>query len=69
MSIDDTPYWFWNFPSLAAGVVEQHNLVLPIPAGITTGTYYLVVRADDRGQVFESNESNNVRASGPITIN
>ena len=41
----------------------------PIPAGIAPGTYYLVVKADDSGQVFESNESNNVGASGPITIN
>jgi CARDB/Subtilase family len=63
VSPDDTPYWFWNVPSLAPGAIDNRNLILPIPDGIAPGTYYLVVRVDDGGQVAESDESNNVGAS------
>jgi subtilisin family serine protease len=68
VSPDDTPYWYWNIPTLAPGAMDTRNLILTIPTGIVRGTYYLVVRADDGAQVSESNESNNVAASGPIAI-
>ena len=39
-----------------------------IPAGTIAGVYYILAKADQNNTVIESQESNNVRASGPIKI-
>lgn len=68
VSADDTPYWFCTTTSLAPGASLSCDFAFDIPSTIEAGTYYLVVRADDGGQVQEISEQNNVQAAGPITI-
>ena len=46
-------------PSLAAGAASGGNTSVIIPSGITTGTYYIIARADADNVVTEANESNN----------
>jgi hypothetical protein len=64
----DTPYWFCNFGSLAAGASGGCHFTGAIPTSLDAGTYFLVVRADDDNSVGERDETNNVNAAGPITI-
>ncbi|MEX2146001.1 MAG: S8 family serine peptidase [Candidatus Rokuibacteriota bacterium] len=54
--------------SLAAGAVSTKTNTLTIPGGTAPGTYRILVRVDDGSAVAEANESNNVRATAPITI-
>ena len=68
VSADDTPYWFCRFDGLAAGAAAPCDFTGPIPLSIEPGAYFLVVNADDGNAVTEANESNNVTAAGPITI-
>ncbi len=46
-------------PSLAAGTTSGENTSVIIPSGITTGTYYIIARADADNVVTEANENNN----------
>jgi subtilisin family serine protease len=58
-------------PSLAAGAKSpatgSASTSVTIPAGITSGTYYIISRADADGVVSEANESNNNKSKS-ITI-
>jgi subtilisin family serine protease len=47
---------------LAPGMSSVGSTLLPLPAGIEAGTYYLIARADDGGAVGETQESNNTLA-------
>ena len=54
---------------LTPGGMYSRNLMVAIPPNYTdTGTYYLLVRTDDGSTVTESNENNNVVASGAISL-
>src|SRR5262249_5764524 len=58
--------------NLAPGGSSAATTVLTIPVGTPPGTYRVLVRADDNGTgtgaVGETDEGNNQRATGPITI-
>jgi subtilase family serine protease len=47
-------------PALAAGGTHAATTVLTLPADITPGGYYLILRTDADGTVAETNEANNV---------
>ena len=46
--------------SLLAGNSSYENASITIPSGISSGTYYILFRADYNNAVAESNENNNV---------
>jgi len=54
--------------ALIAGGSETVTTSLPIPAGITAGTYYVVAKADGNGSLAETIETNNERTSTAIRI-
>jgi subtilase family serine protease len=47
-------------PSLAASATSAASTSLTIPDGTTTGTYYILVKADANNEVAESAETNNL---------
>jgi subtilase family serine protease len=49
---------------VAAGATSAGPVTLVIPSGTTTGTWYLLVRADADGNVAETSETNNVTWRG-----
>ncbi|HEU5193710.1 MAG TPA: CARDB domain-containing protein, partial [Methylomirabilota bacterium] len=49
---------------LAAGQLSTGNATVTIPTATAVGSYFLLACADDTGQVPETNETNNCRASG-----
>ena len=49
--------------ALGTGAVSSASTTVTLPAGLTSGTYYVVARADAAGDVPEGNESNNTRAA------
>ncbi|MCA9234071.1 MAG: S8 family serine peptidase [Planctomycetales bacterium] len=54
--------------NLASGeLIQRSRLAVPIPTGLTPGTYYLIVAADDQAAVAEGNEYNNL-AIQEITV-
>jgi hypothetical protein len=53
---------------LTAGAGDTCNGAVAVPNTLTPGTYYLGVIADDQDQVSESDELNNSRAAGPVTL-
>jgi len=55
-------------PRLEAGASSAGTASVRIPASTVTGTYYVLVKSDGSDQVPESNETNNVRASGSIKV-
>ncbi len=61
----DTPLGSRSVPALAPGASSSAPAGFPltIPSGVATGTYYIVARADADGQVTESNEGNNAKAT------
>jgi subtilisin family serine protease len=64
----DVPLGTRTIASLAANAVSTAATPLTIPVGTAPGVYRIIVRADD-GQAFtETDETNNVRATGPIVI-
>ena len=46
-------------PGLAAGETHSGTVVVVVPSGTPTGSYYLLARADSGGAVIESQEANN----------
>jgi subtilase family serine protease len=54
--------------ALAPGASSAASKVLTIPANTTPGVYRAIVRADEGGALAEADESNNLRATGPITV-
>jgi subtilase family serine protease len=49
--------------SMGSGGLSSGSTSVSIPSFVNTGLYYLLACADDTGQVLESNELNNCRAS------
>ena len=45
--------------SLAAGASDPGSIEVLIPAAIGAGTYYIIIRVDANGAVYEANEENN----------
>ena len=58
---------FHSVPVLAAGAGDTATTTVIIPANTSTGTYYLIARADADGGVPETQEGNNVLAR-PIQV-
>lgn len=55
-------------PALASGAqISTDSTTLTIPAGVTTGSYYVLAVADSQDVVIEKNESNN-KKSAAISI-
>lgn len=55
-------------PALAPGATFTVTRTATIPAATAAGTYFVVARADSAGAVVEASETNNERASQPVTI-
>jgi subtilase family serine protease len=55
-------------PALAAGATHTASTLLSIPAGTTSGTYYLLAKADGNSAVAESIETNNVSFGVAVRI-
>lgn len=53
---------------LAPGTTESLPTSLDIPPDTTTGTYYVIAKADHTGVVSESSETNNVRAGSAMKV-
>ena len=51
-----------SFAGLAPGGSSAGTTNVTIPAGTANGSYFIIARADDLNQAFESNEGNNTRA-------
>ncbi|HYU77704.1 MAG TPA: CARDB domain-containing protein, partial [Vicinamibacterales bacterium] len=54
--------------ALAAGAVESRSTPMQIPQGTAAGIYYVLAKADWNNLILETQESNNTRASGSISI-
>jgi subtilase family serine protease len=54
--------------NLAAGATGSANSTVTIPSAVSPGTYYFGAIADNAGTVKETNESNNAKPQGPVTI-
>jgi subtilisin family serine protease/subtilase family serine protease len=50
-------------PALAAGAASTGTVTVSVPVATTLGAYFLLACGDDTGQVPETNETNNCRAS------
>jgi subtilisin family serine protease/subtilase family serine protease len=48
-----------SVPGLSPGTSSAAAVTVAVPAGLATGTYYVVAKADADGTVFESSEANN----------
>lgn len=66
--IDTYIGWQGVSVTLASGESYPSSLTVTIPIWVTPGTYYILVNADAINYVPETVETNNVLASGPITI-
>ena len=51
-----------NVGILAAGQTNSGSTMVTLPAGLATGAYYIIAKADADDQVAETRESNNTRA-------
>ncbi|MFN6484393.1 MULTISPECIES: CARDB domain-containing protein [unclassified Nostoc] len=70
LSSDDTYLSYsrsYFFSGLGAGKYSSESYSLILSSNITFGNYYLLLQADSNGEIFESNENNNVTAKA-ITI-
>ncbi|SHF40915.1 CARDB domain-containing protein [Vibrio gazogenes] len=59
--------YFYGETSVLLPYGSRHTITVPIPSGLTAGTYYLVLVVDRNNVVAETNENNNV-ATGKITV-
>jgi hypothetical protein len=73
LGFTDVPFAFCtrNFLNVNETFTCDSALIGPVnvPSSIPAGTYYLILRADNSQQLFETSENNNVSSFGPITIN
>jgi subtilisin family serine protease/subtilase family serine protease len=53
---------------LGAGLTSTVTVVGTIPANLAAGTYFLIVRVDDAGEIGEANEANNTLTSPAIQV-
>ena len=58
----DTPLGSRSVPPLGPGATSSATTSLTLPAGLATGTWYVLARADAGNAEFETQESNNVAA-------
>ncbi|HZV34029.1 MAG TPA: CARDB domain-containing protein, partial [Verrucomicrobiae bacterium] len=58
---------FPNISFLGPGECYEQNVDLALPAGLQ-GPYYVVVKADDLGNVQELTKTNNIGVSGPLSV-
>jgi uncharacterized delta-60 repeat protein len=56
-----------SLAGLAPGASSSGATTVTIPAGTANGSYFIIAKADDLNQAFESNEGNNTRAAA-ITV-
>ncbi len=54
--------------ALSPGQSDAASTTLTIPAGTTTGTYFVLAKANFNGAVSETQPGNNVKASGGIRV-
>jgi len=54
--------------SLGAGATSTASTGVTIPSGTTPGVYRIIVRADEGLAFSDLDESNNVRATAPVTV-
>lgn len=64
----DVPIGSRDVPPLADGASSAATVPLTIPAATPAGTYYIVAAADALGEVAETSEANNQRASSVVRI-
>ena len=57
----DTPLQTRSVPALNTAASSVGSTSVTIPAGMATGTYYLIARADASGNVQEGSETNNTK--------
>jgi subtilisin family serine protease/subtilase family serine protease len=55
-------------PVLAAGAAPSVTTTLAVPAGAASGLYYVIAQADGLGEVPETTENNNTRASAAVKV-
>jgi CARDB len=53
-------------PALGPGKSNNHSMTVTMPRNITSRQYYLFVWADNKNQLLESNELNNIRSTGIV---
>jgi subtilase family serine protease len=54
--------------SLLPGALSTATTPVVIPANLSAGTYFIVLRADDGGAITEADETNNTRATAAIQV-
>ncbi len=68
-STTQPPSFSGPMQGLGAGASKSCSGPVIVPTTLPAGTYYLGAIADDQGQVMsESNESNNTRSAGPVSL-
>ena len=55
-------------PGLAAFTGNSGTVTVTIPSTLPLGIYYVVACADDLNTVVETDEGNNCKAAGPVTV-
>ncbi|HEY3190882.1 MAG TPA: CARDB domain-containing protein, partial [Solirubrobacteraceae bacterium] len=58
----------YRVSSLAGGAADTRATTVTVPADVTAGVYVVAARADDERAVPESNTTNNVAVSTPLTV-
>jgi hypothetical protein len=69
-ALDSTDVWLGSrtLTSLGPGATNTVSTTLHIPPSTNGGSYYILAKADWGGLVDESNETNNVKASGVVRV-
>ena len=68
LDVADTLVGSRPVPPLDAGASDTATVTLSIPLSTPTGNYYVLAKADGPLAIAETNESNNVKASGVLRI-
>jgi subtilase family serine protease len=55
-------------PPLAPGASSSLTTTLTVPAGAPAGVHYVIAQADGPGEVVETSDGNNERASGAVKV-
>ncbi|MBI3653276.1 MAG: hypothetical protein HY231_19785 [Acidobacteria bacterium] len=57
-----------EFAGLGRGETVKCTVAVPVPHTFMPGQYFLIASVDDQNSIAERDETNNVKAFGPITI-
>jgi serine protease AprX len=68
LDASDTSLGSFPVPFLEAGAFADATVPLTIPAGTAPGTYRLIAKADGPGEITETTETNNTRASATFRV-